>query len=805
MTGLTILYLDSDTNHAQQVQRYLHWQGYQVDCAHDHQECQYKIRNHDYAILVLALSTPHQADFRLLETLKIQQRHLPTIIIGQRQDFQTASKAMQMGCHDFLVKNVLIKTFFEQLNVSLFRVREKLLTQQQENQHKLCSQHQQTLKKLSDWEYYPSQNIVSWQQQINKDKTLLDYEEFLDNVREDDRNKVRTQINICLFSGQTTEFRFRYFLSEHLITFQANLQAHKNSSGEVTRLTATFREVDNVCHEDDHAQLKLAFLDNTADSIFITDENQRIVSVNDNFCTLSGYSEGEILNQKSDILNDEDCDTVFFRPIIQTLKQQHFWQGEMSLRHRLGHSLTVWQSISVLKNGHNSIARSISVLRDISQQKAYESSIQFLANYDPLTQLPNRTLFHDRLSNAIKQCNRNHNKLAVMLLDLDKFKWINDTIGHHAGDILLQETGKKLQAAVRNSDTVARLGGDEFAIILADMERATDSEVIARKIFAGFQRPIHIDQHQVFIRGSIGITLYPDDGLDIDQLLKNADSAMYQAKHSGCNNYFYFTRALQQQAEQRQQLIDEIRYGLSNNQFELYYQPIIDQHTQKVACAETLLRWQHPTRGNIPLHEFMPLAEESGLICDIGNWVVAKAAANMNRWSQKGIAPLGISLNQSVAQYSPANCHQTWLDTLRQNKIPASAITFEINEKILIDESDDHHASIRQLQQEGAKISLDGFGTGYSSISYLKKYPVDVIKIDRSCIHHITDDPITAIMVEAIVNLANKLGIKVIATGIENRQQLSQLNNQCRFVQGYYFSKPLAIADFEQFLRMNNS
>lgn len=279
---------------------------------------------------------------------------------------------------------------------------------------------------------------------------------------------------------------------------------------------------------------------------------------------------------------------------------------------------------------------------------------------------------------------------------------------------------------------------------------------------------------------------------------------MYIAKKNGDNCFYYYTPALQKQTEKRLKLITDMHSAMLNQEFTLHYQPIMDLHNNKVASAETLLRWNHPKAGYIPLSDFIPVAEESGLIHEIGNWVITEIANTMQRWSNLGLSPIHISLNQSVAQYSQSECHVEWLDILKNRQIPTSHITFEITEKIFIKEQNHYVNSIDKLKQEGIQISLDGFGTGYSSLSYLEKFPVDVIKIDRSYIHSMMTDPTHAILVETIIILANKLGIKVVATGVENQRQLDQLDQQCRYAQGYYFSKPLPLVEFEQFIKEQN-
>ncbi len=804
-----ILYLDNNSFLVAQIKMRLEWKGYQVTTTNNEQEFIAKIHRQSYDLLIVDFLTPSPNAFALLERLKAQHAMSPTIIVSDKKNCRQITKAMHLGCIDYVVKKTLIQKYFDQLSLSIFQVFEKQQFQKIQLKKPKNILHHSSNTSLSPntthWEYLPSQNLVHWSPPQNPTKSTLSYDEFTAKIHLEDLARFKTQNNICLFSHEPVEYVFRYLSDNILVTtYRTRINADVDSNGVVKRLHGNLQVLSSQQLTDQNLHLKLSFLDNTADAVFITDAKKQIISVNDAFTAISGYTEQEILKQKSFILNTEKFNKDFFKQVAEQLKNKHFWQGEVLIRHRDGHYLPVWQSISILKDASGRISQSISVLRDISQQKAYEESIQFRANYDPLTQLPNRTLFLDRLTSAIKLTKRNNNKLALMLLDLDKFKWINDSLGHHAGDILLQETAKKLQTAVRNSDTVARLGGDEFSIIVPELDKATDAELIVSKIFDAFKQPIFIDQQEVFISGSIGITIFPDDGNDSDRLQKNADSAMYMAKNNGRNSYYYYTPALQQEAKKRLKLINDMRSAMANREFSLHYQPIMDVVTQKVACAETLLRWNQPQSGYIPLNDFIPVAEDSGLIREIGNWVMEEVASNIQRWSTIGLPPLQVSLNQSVAQYNLSECHIKWLSILKNKHISPGCITFEVSEKIFIEEKYNYLNSIEKLKQEGIHISLDGFGTGYSSLSYLKKFPVDVIKIDRSYIHSMINDPTNAILVETIITLANKLGIKVIATGVEKQEQLALLNRQCRYAQGYYFSKPLPLNEFEEFIKIHN-
>jgi len=539
----------------------------------------------------------------------------------------------------------------------------------------------------------------------------------------------------------------------------------------------------------------------TTEAIFITDENNLICSINPAYTKITGYKEAETLGKNPRILNSGHHNKAFFEDFWEELLSTGQWQGEIWNRSKDGHIFPVWQSITSIKDELGKILQFVSIFSDISARKADEEFIRFQANYDSLTRLPNRNLFLDRIQVALKRAQRNKKQLALLMLDLDRFKWINDTLGHKAGDIVLQETANRLKKSVRDSDTVARLGGDEFAIILPELAHYSDAENIANKIFSAFKTPLSIEGHEIHISGSIGITLFPDDCDNIDNLQMNADSAMYSAKEDGRNRFHFFTPELQAKAERHLLLINYLQQALKKDQFEVYYQPIIDQQSHQIVCAEALIRWQHPQLGFISPEEFIPLAENSGLIRAIGDWVVLRVAENMQRWQQLGLKAVNISINKSAHQFSKENCSADWGEIFRQHNIDASRITVEITESVFMEKGQGYLANLSKLQDQGMKISLDDFGTGYSSLSYLKRFPVDILKIDRSFIHDVTEDNSDAMLVEMILSLADKMNINVVAEGVETKEQLNFLEqHNCRYIQGYYFSKPLPLAEFEAFL-----
>lgn len=424
------------------------------------------------------------------------------------------------------------------------------------------------------------------------------------------------------------------------------------------------------------------------------------------------------------------------------------------------------------------------------------------ANYDVLTGLPNRNLMEEHLRHAIKNANRSHTKVAVMLLDLDNFKDINDTLGHDFGDKLLIECGRKIKSCIRQNDTVARLGGDEFVLIFSDVISEHELNRIIQCLLTSISSPHIIDQERIHTSVSIGITIYPDDAHDATSILKNADQAMYGAKALGKNSYFFYTKRLHDEARKRLSLLNDLRYATENKQLYIEYQPIINLQNKRVTKAEALIRWQHPTNGLIRPDEFIPIAEESGLIVKISNWVFDQVCEDVKVWRERYCRDLQVSINTSPSHYFSEEPNiMDWLNTLLASGTPSGAITLEITESLLMDADEKVSQKLFHFRQAGVSIALDDFGTGYSSISYLKKYPTDYIKIDRSFVNSMTEVGNDKVLCEAIIVMAKKLGIKVVAEGIETNEQLAILTKMgCDYGQGYLFAKPLNKDHFDAFL-----
>ncbi|MBU1424657.1 MAG: EAL domain-containing protein [Gammaproteobacteria bacterium] len=447
------------------------------------------------------------------------------------------------------------------------------------------------------------------------------------------------------------------------------------------------------------------------------------------------------------------------------------------------------------------------VSQDITEKKRSEETIWQQANFDPLTDLPNRRMFQDRLEQELKKSHRDKSPLALMFIDLDKFKEVNDTMGHDKGDILLVEAARRIAQCVRESDTVARIGGDEFTVILSELDDTSSVERIAQSIIDALVAPFQLDEDVAFVSASIGITLYPNDATNLEMLMSNADQAMYASKSAGRNRFSYFTHSLQEAALNRMHLINDLRSALSDDQLRLHYHPIVELDSGSIHKAEALLRWQHPERGLINPAEFVMLAEESGMIIDIGNWVFREAVQQVQRLRAIHHPEFQISVNKSPVQFRNDERHfQDWIPHLQQLGLPGQCISIEITEGLLLDATATVKSKLLDLRDAGIQVALDDFGTGYSSLSYLKKFDIDYIKIDRSFVRNLTATSNDMALCEAIIVMAHKLGLKVIAEGIETATQRHLLTAAgCDYGQGYFFSRPVPSHEFETLLKSSAS
>lgn len=554
-------------------------------------------------------------------------------------------------------------------------------------------------------------------------------------------------------------------------------------------------------------QLKLIYqaINNVNEAIIITDENNKILMTNKSFESLTGFNNEEAIEKDINILDSGRHPHEFWRTVWSTLKNVGHWQGEVSVRLQDGSIIPTWTSITAIKDENNKIKNHIYIITDLTGRKEIEDKILYLSNYDSLTGLPNRVLFIDRLEQSIASAKRFNKKFALISIDIDRFKTINDNLGHNFGDKLLQHIANRLKVIIRGTDTLSRPAGDEFYIIINDIRDLDDVITVVRKVFENITKPFDIEGYKLNVTASVGITIYPDDGGTAGIIMRNAETALYYAKEFGRNTYQFYKAEMTIKSKYAFELKNRLKQALDENEFVLFYQPKINIKTNKIVGAEALIRWMHPEKGLIPPNDFIHIAEYSGLIKQIGEWVIEEACRQVQEWKNKGLPDIIVSVNVSSIQFQDKDLKKQVEINLKKSRISPQQIELELAETIIMKDSETAMHILNALKAMDILISIDDFGTGYSSLSYLKRFPIDTIKIDRSFISSLeksnTED--TSI-VRTIINLGKNLGLKVIAEGVETKEQLELLAKWgCDEYQGYYFSKPVNALEFEKLFKKN--
>ncbi|MEW5783071.1 MAG: putative bifunctional diguanylate cyclase/phosphodiesterase [Pseudomonadota bacterium] len=603
-----------------------------------------------------------------------------------------------------------------------------------------------------------------------------------------ERITAHTEATIVVLTGQEDER-----LAEELIAAGAQDYLLK---GEIDARTLA-RALRYACERkraEERLKLSAQILDTAFEGIVVADADARIISVNRAFTALTGWRESEVIGMR---LLDDGKDTGFFRCNRDELASLEQFQCEARCRRRDGDELPVWLGLSALADALGRIRHRVAVFSDISQLKRKEAELRHLAHHDPLTGLPNRLLFHDRLAQARAMAARHGTGLALLVLDLDRFKRINDSLGHANGDELLREVARRLTMAVRAVDTVSRLGGDEFALILTDLEKPEDAGRITEKLRTALARPLQLAGHELILEASIGIAWIEAGENDEGEatVIEQADMAMYHAKRSGLP-YAFYAPEMQQAIRQRLMMESELRRALDEGQFVLHYQPQIEPVDRRVVGAEALLRWQHPTKGLIPPAEFIPLLEETGLIVPVGEWVLREACRQALVWDTHGLPPLRIAVNLSVRQLQQADLVERIATILAETGLPAERLELELTETMVVENTDIAGSQLQRLKALGCRIALDDFGTGASSLAYLIHLPVDTLKIAGAIVYQIRDH-LDAAIAEAVIGLARGMSLVSVAEGVETEHQLEILRaSRCNIVQGYLLGHPMTGCDF---------
>lgn len=574
------------------------------------------------------------------------------------------------------------------------------------------------------------------------------------------------------------------------------------SNNRIYGMGCIFTDISERKSMEERLRLAQKVIENTSEAVVITDPGGIIVEINNAYTQITGYEREEVIGLNPRFSQSGHHDKQFYQAMWSQLADEGYWSGEIWDRRKDGEAFPKWLTINAIYNDDDSVSHYVGIFTDISEKKDTEKKLKNLAFYDPLTGLPNRVFFLERLNEALITSQRHRNRTALLFIDLDRFKDVNDTLGHNAGDELIIQASRRIRRCLRQSDTVARLGGDEFTVILTEISNEASIAYIAQQIIEQLCEPFMIYGTEVYIGASVGISVYPDDSDSSETLLKNADTAMYHAKDNGRGNFQFYRDEMNARMLRRVTLERNLRHALENDEFVLHYQPRYSLPEAKIIGMEALVRWNHPKEGLVPPSEFIPLAEETNLIIPLGEWVLHTACAQAKAWEHEGLGSYRMAVNLSSRQFQQLDLIQQVRNALQHCHMDPTLLELEITESIVMKNPEEVASLLAAIRRLGVHISIDDFGTGYSSLAYLKKFPINALKIDRSFVNDLPDDNDDVAIVESIIGMTRSLGIEVVAEGVETPEQVEFLQSRgCKEVQGYYFSKPLPPKEMSELLR----
>jgi diguanylate cyclase (GGDEF)-like protein/PAS domain S-box-containing protein len=575
--------------------------------------------------------------------------------------------------------------------------------------------------------------------------------------------------------------------------------------GELVQYLAIKLDITDYKEQQQKLQQSATVYETIGDGIMITDSEKKILSINPAFVQMFGYEEEELIGQEPMIISSLKQDRSFYKRMWYSLTRRDRWSGKMYNRTKSGKILPTWLTITVVRDKIGAIANFIAVYTNLEGIIEMEEKVDFLAYHDSLTHLPNRAQFEREIVRIFDIAKINNEKIAILFIDLDRFKVINDTLGHHIGDEMLIYLAKRIKNVLRKDDLFARIGGDEFVIVLDPLKARENAALMAEKILSVVREPIQVQNYHLNTTASIGIALYPDDGAEKSEIIKHADSAMYHAKESGKDRYEFYSKQLSIDIQLRLDLEQELKHALKKKELYVHYQPQYDLKSGKVSGAEALLRWDNPSLGQVSPALFISVAEETGMIIDIGYFVFEEACREYMHWKEQGLDINSISVNISSVQFREDDLFENFKKVIEKVGISPQNIEIEITERFIMEYSTSNLTILEELRNIGCQISIDDFGTGYSSMSYMKSLPLDTIKIDKSFVIDLPHDTHDIEVSKAIIALSKSLGYQVVAEGIENELQEAFLReNGCNIGQGYYFAKPMDSSAFVAFVKEKN-
>ncbi len=766
----------------------------------------------DFDVLLLDYRLPGLDALELVKILR-QERglKLPIVLVTSHGSEQVAAQALRLGVDDYLTKNA---GYLYALPATLEKAQRQVELEQQ--QAALSESHQRYGELVARipvgvyrqralkggglrFEYASPPFCAMLQLDL---ATLLDRADAaLAHLHHDDVAALAQAQQAAQQHLQALTWEGRFYIGTELRWFRLEATPTPMDNGD-TLWDGVQTDITEQKRAEKELRQSAMVFESTRDGIFVTDLQANILSVNQAFTQITGYSEAEVLGHNPRLLQSGRHERSFYQALWANVLELGHWQGELWNRRKNGEIYPLWLSISTMLDGQGQPSRYVAVASDISQIKQGEEKLERLAHYDALTQLPNRLLLFSRLAHGLEQAQRNQNMLALLMLDLDHFKDVNDSFGHLAGDGLLQQVAQRLSARFRGVDTICRLGGDEFTVLLERVTRAEDAARVASEIITDLSQPWQLaNGAEVRLGVSIGISLYPMHGTTPEVLLQQADTALYQAKSEGRGCFKYFSEQLTNAVRTRMDIEVRLRRALAQQELRVFYQPQVDIASGRIVGAEALVRWQDPQEGLISPAYFIRVAEDTGLISPIGNWVLQEACRQGQRWLVAGLPPLRMAVNLSSHQFLHSDIKVVVAAALQQSGFPAAWLELELTESALMEREKEGIEILEQLRTLGVKLAIDDFGTDYSSLAYLKRFPLDVLKIDKSFVDDLSHDSNDQAIAATIIAMAHTLRLKALAEGVETQQQLEFLQSQgCDMYQGYLVSPPLPADQFARLL-----
>ncbi len=731
---------------------------------------------------------------------------IPVVFLTAHAEDETLQRAQASLPFGYLVKPVEARELHATLQVALSRRAAEVEIEAEVEKGKERLQLTLDAAELGVWELDAAADCLTTRGRIQgilgaaPEPIGESWGAFLARVHPDDRARVQEAMEQAAAFGQSLNLVFRTLRPGGEIGWiEAHAKASRAALPGQVRVVGIAKDITERRETEERLRQAAAVLETTAEGIFLMDREHRIVSVNPAFTAITGYGRDDAVGQDPDLLLHARRHSDQFYPRLETTPGGQ-WQGETYCRHKNGTVLPVCENVSVVRDEEGAVTHYVAALSDISAIRRAEAQLNHLAHHDPLTGLPNRLLFNDRLDHTLARAQREAGCCAILFFDLDGFKVINDTLGHSSGDLLLQTIAARLKGGLRSNDTVARLGGDEFVVVLDHIAQPPDAARIASKLLEALAVPVELGGERVAVSASVGLSVYPDNGRDREALLKAADTAMYSAKSQGRSRYCFYTEELARRAAERLSTEQGLRRALESEGLVLYYQPQVALRDGTLTGVEALVRWRHPQEGIIAPGRFIAIAEESGVIEPLGRWVLFSACAQAAERLRAGEPPFQLSVNVSARQLAGDHFEDTVRDALAETGFRASQLELEITESTLqvIEHS---RRLLGALKALGVSIAIDDFGTGYSSLSVIRHLPIDRLKIDQSFVHDIPGDADDVAIVESIISLSRTLGLRVTAEGVETEAQLAVLRRLgCQEGQGYLFSRPLPLPELQRLL-----